>query len=327
MKGTYLKIIGVLSIPILLIAGCQKELKSTKTETPDPENAFFQNDHKQECRLVSNTSEFGDQTYTYNRRGLVDQWNVSDYGNLKMEYDARGRLIKSRLYTDGVLVNTIAFFYQGDRVVKETWYDGDTKNKEDEVFYFFNREGSVWKSQSIIQDYVSIYKYTSDGGGVKEWNFYIGGILNYAQQYTYLPPHHKEPNLARPGVDYDFISANGRISQQRWYSTSEKDISYDENGLNPQVLVDQDPYKSVVHANQHNYVTATDFFDNLTQDYIHFRFDYTNCGSDNSDHSQSNQKLSPVGVGKNNPIQFLRLGSKILLKEKIKQLRSQNANQ
>ncbi len=137
--------------------------------------------------MVSNTSEFAQHTYTYNNRGLVDRWNVSYLnGYLKMEYNKEGRLVKSRYYSGGALVNTIVFFYENNRVVKETWYAGDTKQKEDKIFYSYNKNGMVWKSRSFIGDYGSIYKYTPDGGSVNEWYFYVGGKLNYEQHYTYL---------------------------------------------------------------------------------------------------------------------------------------------
>ncbi len=324
MKKNYLKIFGSLAVTILLIAGCQKENKELNAVTNEEGNATS-GFHRDECRLVSNISEFAELTYTYNQIGLVDQENLSYFenGKLKMEYDAKGRLVKSRLYSGDVLLNTIIFFYVGDRVVKETWYDGDTQVKVDEVFYSYNSDGKVWRSQSFIGDYTSFYNYTADGGSVDGWKFYVGGKLNYAQEYTYLPPHHKDPSSARPGLDYDFISPNGRVSQSRWYSTSEKDISYDENGENPVVLLDQDPSKSVVTFSRHNYVTGTDFFDNLSQTWVHFRFAYENCGGDDGiDIAKSTQKL-PFANNKISPLRFLKIGSTKSMKEQLRELRTQ----
>jgi hypothetical protein len=322
MKKDYLKMLSTLFIATLLIAGCQKDTKEINYDF-----GF----HKDGCRLLSNSSEFGGYTYTYNRRGLVDQWTVTDYGNLKMEYNFLGRLIKSRLYTDGVLINTIVFFYQGDRVVKETWYDGSTQNKVDEVFYSYNNNGKVWKSQSFINDYYSFYHYTPDGGSVDGWKFYFGGKLNYEQQFTYLPPHHKMPDEARPGLNYSFITSNGWWDAGRWWSTSEKDISYDENGENPVVLVDQDPTKTVVTVNGHNYPLTTNFFDNLTQDYVHFKFDYDNCGQDDGNQDDRNsanpsQKSPTVNSNMVSPIRFLKLGSSKSIKEQVKEFRKQYLN-
>ncbi len=318
MKKNVLKILSTLFIATLFFTSCKKETKEINYDF-----GF----HSDGCRQVSNNSEYGNLTYTYNQRGLVDQWNV-DYldGYFTMEYNAIGHLVKSKYYSEGVLVNTVVFFYQGDRVVKETWYDGDTQTKTDEVFYTFNRDGKVTKGQSFLDDYTSIYKYTPDGSSVSEWDFYMGGILNYTQQFTYLPPHHRDPDLARPGLDYDFFSANGRESQSRWYSTSEKDISYDENGMNPQVLVDQDPTKSIVQFNDHNYITVTDFYDNIAQTYIHFLFTYENCGSGDGDKTSSASKSLSVNNSKITLGKFLRIGSSKPIKDQLKEFRMQHLN-
>lgn len=329
MTRNNLKMFSFLFVTVLLIAACQKQIKDqpavvVKSEEELQSRGSHGGD-KDGCRLISNVSEFGTRTYTYNKRGLVDQENFDfiENGKLKFHYDARGRLIKSGFYSGDVLLNTIVFFYRGDRLAREIWYDGDTQIKVDEVFHFYNRNGKVWKSISILGDYISIYRYTADGGSVKGWKFYVGGILNYEQEFTYLPPHHRNPSLARPGLVYDFISANGWWGQGQWYSTSEKDISYDENGENPVLLLDQDPLKSIVSFNASNYVTATDFFDVLTGESVHFRFEYENCGKDDRHRPGTAQKLAPVAEHKIDPIRLLRKGSGKSMKEQVRELRNQ----
>lgn len=320
MKKTYLNMLGSLLIIILLVAGCKKELKETNPET-DLQTAEAKRNHKNECQLVSDASEFGTDTYKYNHRGLVDEWNISAYdGYYKMEYNARGRLIKSRFYSGGVLVNTIKFFYRDDRVVKEIWYNGDTEEKTDEVFYQYNRKGKMLKMQSFMVDYYTLYDYTSDGN-VSGWNFYFGGSLLYTAQNTFFH-HRKNPYLAIPGLDYGFAYLNGAIFQNKWYPTSEKLITYDEEG-NPQVVYDQDPRRTIVQANRRNYVTASDHFDVITQEYFHFRFGYENCGRDDGDKVQPVQKLSPIGNSKINPMKFLKKGSAKSIKEQVNELRKQ----
>ena len=325
MKKTYLKVCGVLVIAVMLIAGCRKdttEINKGLDLTTGLQTKPSSGDDNGGCRLVSDTSEFGDLFYAYNQRGLVDKWSVSYLdGYLTMEYNESGHLVKSKYYSEGALVNTIVFAYQGNQVVKETWFDRDSQTKTDEVFYSFNRNGMVWKSQSIIGDYSSIYKYTPDGGSVAEWDFYLGGVLNYVQQFTYLPPHHIDPNLAAPGLQYQFPSPNGRVSQSKWYSTSEKDISYDENGENPQIVLDQYPDKSVLQANRYNYVTITDFFDNLTQTYAHFRFKYENCGSDDSDAAPAASVLHSAEIIKMNLPKFLRHSPSSSIKTQVQAFR------
>lgn len=318
MKRNYFQSLGYLVLSVIFFIGCKKEPIEMNMEN-------FKNcyNNKNECRLLSVTSEFGDQTYTYNRWGLLDQTTISSYaGYFKMEYNAFGRLIKSRYYSEGALVNTIVFGYQYDRVVKETWYDVNTQVKVDEIFYTYNRNGKLSKSKSSIGDYSSVYKYTPDGENVAEYDLYFGGIINYTQQFTFLPPHHKDPFLATPGLSTGFPFINAGTFESKWYSTSEKDISYDENGMNPEVTMDQDPAKTTIKFNGHNYVTATDFFDNIAQEYAHFKFIYENCGNDNGDPTNSSQNRLAAPLIKVNPLALLRLGSVKSIKVQLKEIRA-----
>ena len=330
MKQSLVKILGFLVLSIFVVPGCQKDIKESQPVVHE-DNVQARAGHdwdREKCRLVSSISEFGEQTYTYNQRGMVAQENVDFFpdGKIVMEYSFKGRLKKSRVYSGDVILWTIVFFYWGDRLVKETWYDGDTETKTDEVFHFYNRLGRVWKSQSFMGDYVSLYDYTPDGGSVDGWKFFIGGKLNYEQVFTYLPPHQKMPDLARPGLVYDFISPNGWWGQGRWYSTSEKDISYDENGENPVVLLDQDPTKTIREANCRNYVTVSDFYDVLTQEYVHFRFTYENCCDGSGSKPSAGQEILPAKDHWFNPIKLLRSRPGKSIKEKMKVLRSQFNN-
>lgn len=320
MEKNYLKMLSILFVSILLIAGCKKETKITNPEA-DVQNFNARGDNDA-CRLVSDSSEFSDLDFTYNQRGLLDTYTLSYYdGFFKMEYNERGQLVKSKFYSEGVVANTIVFTYQNDKVVKETWYDGETSTVVDETVYSFNRNGKAWKAQDFIQDYVSIYKYTPDGDDIAEWDLYVGGLINYTQQYTFFAPHHKAPDAAVPGLDYDFTGINGRLSQDKWYSTSEKDISYDADGTNPVVLLDQDPFKTIARANEHNNITISDYFDKVTQTYVHFKFDYTNCGSGSRDNVESAFQSLPVYTKKTNLIHFSRLGSSKSVKDQMKEIR------
>ena len=321
MKKNYLQHMGYLLLSLLLFIGCTKDLKQVNID----DGITDRQNNKNECALVSVASEFGTQANTYNRRGLLGQITSSYIdGYFKMEYNGFGRLIKSRYYSEGALVNTIVFTYQYDRIVKETWYDVDTKVKDDEVFYTYNRSGKITTSTSTLGDYNTVYKYTPDGDNVLEYDLYFGGIINYTTQFTYLRPHHKDPMLATPGISYGFPFINGGTSGSNWYSTSEKDISYDENGMNPEVVTDQDPAKTTVKVNQHNYVTAADFFDKLTQEYTHFKFGYENCGDADGGDVKSSENKRIVPTNKINPLALLRLGSAKSIKEQLKELRGRS---
>lgn len=127
--------------------------------------------------------------------------------------------------------------------------------------------------------------------------------------------------MAVRGPEYDFTATNGWIAADKWYSTSEKDIIYDEDGNNPEVVLDQDPHKTIVEYNEHNYVTASDFFDNLTETYVNFNFDYVNCGGEAKDDSQAMPDFKQINIFKVSPLQFLKPGSQWPIKDKMKVLR------
>src|SRR5436190_52841 len=215
MTKNYLKTFGFLIMTILLVAGCQKEIKDQSAAPVKNEDELqsrgAHEDDRDGCRLISNTSEFGQETYTYNKKGLLDEWYTSFYdGYFKQEYNQRGRLIKSRLYSAGAVVYTIRFSYRDDKIVKETWYVGDTKEIYDEVLYYFNRKGQIIKNVSPVQDYVNSFEYTREGN-VSKWVISFGGIPAYSTEFTYLY-HHKNPLSATPGVGNGFPYANGAFN-------------------------------------------------------------------------------------------------------------------
>jgi hypothetical protein len=306
---------------LLFFPGCQKQAKeNTFSENASDEYSRVHHGIKREgCRLISTKSEFGEETYTYNRKGLLDQWFTSFYGGyFKQEYDRGDRLIKSKLYVDGTVANTVNFLYSKDKVVKETWYLGETTEKTDEITYQYNWAGKIKKAVSILGDYTIDFTYTREGN-LLTGLMSLGGLPYYSVEFTYLH-RHKTPFSAIPGLEYDYSYAFGTFNQNKWYSSSEKDILYDENG-NPIVQVDQDPYKTIVKTNRKDYVTASDFYDKLTREYIHFRFDYENCGRD-EDHGESHRQPSPLTHEKPRPFQ-LKKGSAKAMKEKLNEFRKQ----
>jgi hypothetical protein len=254
---------------------------------------------------------------------LLDEWDVPPYGGyFKQEYDETGRLTKSRLYSGSTLIYTIVFFYERKNVVKEIWYNGDTKEKGDEVFYTHDPKGLILTTRSFILDYHVINKFTSTGN-LSEWTLYSGGQPVVTGQYTYLN-HYKNSDRAIPGLEYGFPFANGAYNQNKWYSTSEDIILYDEKG-NPFPDADQDPNKTIAEVGHQNYVTASDFYDVLNQQWIHFRFTYDNCGSTNDLTEASSSKLSPLNIDRRKSIlqKLLVHRSAKYIKEQIKELRKE----
>ncbi len=326
MKMNYLKTISFFLFTVFFITGCQKQVKDEILENPEDEKVLqSRGSHGNDddgCRLTGKFSDYGDETYKYNRKGLLDEYYLSAYdGFFKHEYDRKNRLVKSGLYSGNELVYTIIFHYRDEKVVKEIWYAGQTREKADEVFYQYDRKGKIKKSTSIIGDYTVEFQYTREGNLLKGL-LSIGGNLNYSVELTYLH-RNKNPFSAIPGLDYDYTYVFGPFYQNKWYSSSEKDIFYDESG-NAVVQLDQDPYKTIVKTNRQGFVTRSDFFDKLTQEYAHFRFEYENCGRDGRHKSGTSQQSAPRDDRRINLMKFLKKGTGKSIKEQVKEWRNQS---
>lgn len=277
LRKYFARLTGLLSI-ILFCLSCNKEI-----EEPTSISAQVSSDsrsHRDDCRLIQAESTFPSLlNWTYNKKGLVDTY-MADYmggGYFKHEYK-HGRLVISRFMFENTVLTTIYFFYSKKYGVvdHEIWYDGDgtTKVKTDEVFYLFNHKGHVRKMVSTLLDYSSDLYYDYNGSLVK-FKYYSGGQLNTAVEYTYYK-RFKNPTGAIPGLEYDYYSASGSYSRNKWYSTSQKVTVY-ENGV-PTVVSDQDPKKTVMIGNKERYPTHVEYFER-SGDVIEFDFTYDNCES------------------------------------------------
>ena len=158
----------------------KKDLSNTTLETESLSGGGNGGD-KNECRLINVRYDVGEHNYHYNRQGLADEWDISDFGIFKQEYNSKGRLTKSRLYIEGSLVYTIHFFYEKDKVVKEIWYEGNSSVIYDEVFYTFNHKGQNIRMESFLGDYYTVNTF-DQAGNVLTWDFYIGGNLTYSNR-------------------------------------------------------------------------------------------------------------------------------------------------
>ena len=207
-------------------------------------------------------------------------------GYFLLEHDYAGRQTRARFYDPtGVLINTIKFVYRGDYIVRDTWYVADTKEIEDEITHTRNHKGKIIKSESKIGDYYTTYTYTPDGENAKQWKYFVGGVAALQGDYTFFNPY-KNPDLASRGLANSFPFINGAFAENKLYSTSEKIPFFDENG-NLVVDSDQDPSKTIATANARNFVATSDFYNILSDDWVHFVFDYENCGSCKSCGSKS----------------------------------------
>ncbi len=99
---------------------------------------------------------------------------------------------------------TIHFFYKGEKVTKEIWYDGSSSNVSDEVYYTYNRRGQNTRVESFLGDYYTVNTFDAVGN-LTAWDFYVGGNLTYSSRSTFSHRHpYKNPRRAMPGIDYGF---------------------------------------------------------------------------------------------------------------------------
>jgi hypothetical protein len=302
MTRNYFDIRIMFFFAIVLLFGCSKDIKDSSVK------AVVQNDTRSDnngnsLRLTHIQSEFGDLNFTYNQDGLVDRLDASYYnGYFKHQYNEDGRLIIARFYSlDDLLQFRIEFFYDKNEVVHEIWYNGDTWDKNDEVFYTFDNRGLMTRAESFMLGYHATYKYSAEAN-MLEFTFYLGDNPFVKGSYTYLS-HLKNPYSAISGRTYDYYNANGFFDRNKWYSTSQYFLLYDEQG-NAEVLSDQDPAKTIQVGGPSNYVTASNYYESLDQTWIHFTFTYDK--SNNSGLAKSSGKMTLAKIFERSSIKSIR---------------------
>ena len=302
MKKNYVKMLSTLLIGIILIAGCQKDLKET---IPEANLLSAKEKPKNECRLTK-MSWAGGSTYNYhyNNLGLADEWDISDYGLFRQEYDVNGRLDKSRWSIGDELIVTIHFFYEGEKVMKEIWYNGNTSEIGDEIFYTYNGKGQMVRMESFVGDYYAVMSYTPEGNN-SSWDFFIGGDIIYSGVLKYIQPY-KNPYLAVRGITHGFPYINPQYNYNKWWATSEKLTIYDENG-DPIVLFDYDPLQTIWQPGHQNYPLSATYYDLITEDWFPYNFEYENCAPGNvNSNSRAAQPSITTGARKINPTMLLK---------------------
>jgi hypothetical protein len=323
MGKNYLKLISSFLLSALLMIGCQKDLKETNPEvSPEANLQTAKEQPKNECRLTKMTwSGVNEYNYHYNNEGLADEWDISDYGLFKQEYDANGKLAKSRWYIGNDLQVTIHFFYEGKKVIKEIWYNGNTTEIGDEVFYTYNAKGQMVRMESFLNDYYTIMSYTPQGNN-SSWDFFVGGYPYYSGVLKYIQPY-KNPYLAVPGIEHGFPYVNPQYNSNKWWATSEKQIIYDENG-DPIVLFDYDPLQTIWQAGHQNYPLSSTYYDLISETWVPYIFEYENCGSGNvNNNSRKAQPSSVKNSRKINPVMLIKYNPSKSIKEQARDLRRQ----
>ena len=326
MKKKLISLSTALLLALLTFTGCQKEIQEQQTST-DPENESLSRDgngeDKNKCRLTNFTYPYGEYSYHYNRQGLADEWDITDYGLFKQEYNSKGRLTKSRLYVEGSLINTILFLYDNNRVVKEIWYNGNTSEIGDEIFYTYDRKGNMVRQESFMNDYYTIATFTSQGN-TATWKFFYGGEPYYEGYLTYNRPF-KNPYLAVHGIEHGFPFINPSYNANKWCPSSEKLIIFDENG-NPVVLFDYDPSQTIWQRGNQNYPLSATYYNLVNETWGSYVFEYENCGrrGGNDDYNtQAAHSSSSTASRKTNRMMLLKHHSSKTIKEQMREIRKQ----
>lgn len=258
----------------MMVISCQKEsAEPNNTSTGTTAARVFP---KNECRLTLLAGAGVEYRYRYNSAGLNSEMEFLDYGTFRQEYDASGKLIKSRWFIGEDLIVTIHFFYDArGKANHEIWYLGDTDEIYDEVFYTRNNQGLITRMESFLGDYFTTASFTPDGN-TKEWHFHMGGARAISGYLSYKQPY-RNPYLAVPGIEYSFPFANPFYYQHRNLPVSEKVVVYDENGT-PMTLFDYDPAKTIVQEGHRNYPLHSELYDRENEIWDQFVFEYENCG-------------------------------------------------
>lgn len=325
---------SILVLGVLFLIGCQKQTRDQFEKKEDQlsgKKEHHQDNDKSRCRItlfdfydgIADVHQY--DTYTY-KNGLVDEWAVWYGGVYKMEYDHRGKLKISRYYVDNALVYTIYLIYKNDKVVKEIWYTGDTKDIDDEVIYTFDKKGQIVRMESIINGYYTDNTYAANGD-LTSWKLYVGGSPVVSAHYTYYN-RYKSPFVeGTPGIEYNLPYINSTFGYTKWWYSSEKMVYYDENG-NGSVYYDQDPRQTKWQIGDNRYPELVSYFSPVSSSNHSVGFGYENCERGNNGHighhkssemARKNTVASTAAMS--GSIRFILSGPKNKLKERTNEFR------
>jgi hypothetical protein len=274
-----IKLKGIISTFLLLfLVGCQKdELLPTGQNTG--QLVAFRSDANGGCRMTSFDSYDGVNEinqldkFTY-KNGLVDNVYTFYGWRFDMVYNANKKLIASKVYIDDVQIWFMEFFYKNNKLERMTFRYPETGELDDEVFFTYNQQGNLERSESFLYDLYATYKYTPDGS-LESNVVFSGGLPFFKGDYTYTAAY-KNPYRTLTGIDLQFFYGNpGYGSGTNWY-TSEKITLYDENG-NQDILYEQDPAKTTWESADQHYPLKATHVDMPTQGIITNTFEYENC--------------------------------------------------
>ena len=333
MKKVFTTINAVL-VTVLFLFSCQKEIKESQAITTSDDDAVSVNsankEGKNSCRLVFSRENDAvgtyDKSFHYNAAGLCDEWTIIDgsgHNVYTQEYNKAGKLVGSKWFLEGTLMNTIVFTYKKSRLIKETWYVTNTNDIWDEIWFTYNAQGKMVRNESFLNGWYGIYKY-SPQGNVLSAELFFGDSPFFTSINTYDRPV-KNPYLAVPGIDHFFPYYLPSIPFSKWRNSAEKEIVYDIDGT-PIVWFDYDPAQTIWQVGHENYALSTTYYDRLSAGLFNNTFDYENCEGGHG----NKQPTPPPTVNLNdkrpdNP-SLLRINPSLPVKEQFNRLRTQLKN-
>jgi hypothetical protein len=304
MNWPKLNSLFVICLLFVSITSCKKESVTTSTadvSPPPPTSENAQTNSPNECRLTLMEWAYGSYGFQYNAQGLCTQMQVSDVGTFQQQYNASGKLIQSKYYSDGFLQSTIVFTYNNAGVItKETRYLENTTQKTDEIFITRNNQGYITRFESFMNNYHINAQYSPQGNNTS-WQLYVSNQLAYDAVLEYRQSIKNQFKSVK-GIDYGFPFINGFMFQSKFTPASEKLTIYDEFG-NAYLLYDYDPDISLTVAGFQNYPGFSDRFERVSQGWMMYNFFYDN-GSTSSARTSSSS-VNSQGFTRNNALQNL----------------------
>ncbi|MBL0183655.1 MAG: hypothetical protein IPP96_15775 [Chitinophagaceae bacterium] len=282
---------------LVTISGCRKDMPAEEPVTsPDPLGAQHgdDNDGPRQCRLIFDDRDgvYGN-FFHYNKKGLVDNWKVDYYDGYpdvyNFTYDNRDHLKTGRVvFNYNGSSFDLKYQYQGDKLIRETWYAAGTNTIVDDIVNTYNSRDQIIKRRSIPKNIYCTFTYDFLGNNPLV-NFYVDDELYLKEEYT----HHKfnrNPLTSLNGIPvvlpyYDFVISN-------WWETSQKWTVYDEG--TPTVIVDLDPKTVVMKLGRQDYLKSVSNFDRAIQQNTKAVFEYENCGKDDLGEPSANDNM-PAG--------------------------------
>jgi len=281
-------------ILLLAISGCKKDLPEESAVSTDQLNGKTgaSEERQRQCRLIFDDRDgvYGN-FFHYNSRDLVDEWKIDYYDGYPDVYNFTYDNL-NRLKTGHVVFNysgrafDLKYFFQGDRLVRETWYETGTTNVVDDIVNTYNFRGQIIKRRSIPKNIYCSFTYDFLGNNPLV-NFYVDDVLLLKEEYTHRQ-YNRNPLTSLNGIPvvlpyYDFVISS-------WWETSQKWTIY-EDGIGS-VIIDMDPRTVQMELGPQLFLTSVSNFDRAIQQNTRAIFEYENCGR--SHNSKPATNITPV---------------------------------